>query len=89
MSVKYIDPSYMIRSAPAITTDSIYCARLGSNAVHAAMAGKTEVLISLVNNNFVHLPIRLAVSKRNRVDPESPLWRDVIDRTGQPLLLKS
>jgi hypothetical protein len=37
----------------------------------------------------VHLPIRLAVSKRNRVDPESPLWRDVIDRTGQPLLLKS
>lgn len=88
ISVKYIDPSYMIRSAPAITTDSIYCARLGSNAVHAAMAGKTEVLISLVNNNFVHLPIRLAVSKRNRVDPESPLWRDVIDRTGQPLLLK-
>lgn len=89
VSVKYIDPSYMIRSAPAHTTDSIYCARLGSNAVHAAMAGKTEVLISLVNNNFVHLPIRLAVSKRNRVDPESPLWRDVIDRTGQPLLLKS
>jgi len=89
VTVKYIDPSYMIRSAPAITTDSIYCARLGSNAVHAAMAGKTEVLISLVNNNFVHLPIRLAVSKRNRVDPESPLWRDVIDRTGQPLLLKS
>jgi 6-phosphofructokinase 1 len=89
ISVKYIDPSYMIRSAPAITTDSIYCARLGSNAVHAAMAGKTEVLISLVNNNFVHLPIRLAVSRRNRVDPESPLWRDVIDRTGQPLLLKS
>jgi 6-phosphofructokinase 1 len=89
ISVKYIDPSYMIRSAPAITSDSIYCARLGSNAVHAAMAGKTEVLISLVNNNFVHLPIRLAVSKRNRVDPESPLWRDVIDRTGQPLLLKS
>jgi 6-phosphofructokinase 1 len=89
ISVKYIDPSYMIRSSPAITTDAIYCARLGSNAVHAAMAGKTEVLISLVNNNFVHLPIRLAVSKRNRVDPESPLWRDVIDRTGQPLLLKS
>jgi 6-phosphofructokinase 1 len=89
ISVKYIDPSYMIRSAAAITTDSIYCARLGSNAVHAAMAGKTEVLISLVNNNFVHLPIRLAVSKRNRVDPESALWRDVIDRTGQPLLLKS
>jgi 6-phosphofructokinase 1 len=88
MTVKYIDPSYMIRSAAANSGDSIYCARLGTNAVHAAMAGKTKILISLVNNTFVHLPIRLAVSKRNRVDPESPLWRDVIETTGQPVLMK-
>ena len=86
--VKYIDPSYMIRSAAANSGDGIYCARLGTNAVHAAMAGKTKVLISLVNNTFVHLPIRLAVSKRNRVDPESPLWRDVIETTGQPVSMK-
>ena len=86
-SVKYIDPSYMIRSAPANSGDGIYCARLGTNAVHAAMAGKTKVLISLVNNTFVHLPIRLAVSKRNKVDPESPLWRDVIETTGQPVAM--
>jgi 6-phosphofructokinase 1 len=89
MTVKYIDPSYMIRSAAANSGDSIYCARLGTNAVHAAMAGKTKILISLVNNTFVHLPIRLAVSKRNRVDPESPLWRDVIETTGQPILMKN
>jgi len=88
ITVKYIDPSYMIRSAAANSGDSVYCARLGTNAVHAAMAGKTKILISLVNNTFVHLPIRLAVSKRNRVDPESPLWRDVIETTGQPVLMK-
>jgi 6-phosphofructokinase 1 len=88
MSVKYIDPSYVIRSKAANSGDSIYCARLGTNAVHAAMAGKTKVLISVVNNTFVHLPIRLAVSKRNRVDPGSSLWRDVIETTGQPLFMK-
>jgi 6-phosphofructokinase 1 len=89
MSIKYIDPSYIIRSKPANSGDSIYCARLGTNAVHAAMSGKTKVLISLVNNTFVHLPIRLAVSKRNCVDPESSLWRDVIETTGQPVLMKN
>jgi 6-phosphofructokinase 1 len=89
ISVKYIDPSYMIRSAAANSGDGIYCTRLGTNAVHAAMAGKTKILITLVNNNFVHLPIRLAVSKRNRVDPESPLWRDVIEATGQPVQIRN
>jgi 6-phosphofructokinase 1 len=89
ISVKYIDPSYMIRSAAANSGDGIYCTRLGTNAVHAAMAGKTKILISLVNNNFVHLPIRLAVSRRNRVDPESPLWRDVIEATGQPVQIRN
>jgi 6-phosphofructokinase 1 len=89
ISIKYIDPSYMIRSAAANSGDGIYCARLGTNAVHAAMAGKTKILISLVNNTFVHLPIRLAVSRRNRVDPDSPLWRDVIETTGQPILMKN
>ena len=83
--VKYIDPSYMIRSTPAQATDAIYCARLGAHAVHAAMAGKTEILISLVNDVFVHLPTNMAVSRRNRVDPESSLWRDVLEVTRQPM----
>ena len=84
-SLKYIDPSYMIRATPAHPGDSIYCSRLGANAAHAGMAGKTEVLISLVNNVFVHLPIKAAVARRNRVDPESPLWRDVLEVTRQPI----
>ena len=84
-SLNYIDPSYMIRSTPAHPGDSIYCARLGAHAAHAAMAGKTEVLISLVNSTFVHLPIETAVSRRNMVEPEGPLWRDVLEVTRQPL----
>lgn len=84
---KYIDPGYMIRSSPANPNDSIYCARLGNNAVHAAMAGKTAALVGLVNNQYVHLPISVTVTARNRIDPESPLWRDVIEATGQPPLM--
>lgn len=85
INLKYIDPSYIVRSAPAEPTDSVYCSRLGHNAVHAAMAGKTRVLMGLVNNTFVHVPIPMAVSARNRVDPDSSLWRDVIEATHQPV----
>lgn len=87
VNLKYIDPSYIIRSAVAAPTDSLYCSRLGNNAAHAAMAGKTRIVISQVNNYFVHVPIRMVVSKRNRVDPESSLWRDVIEATHQPLVM--
>ncbi|MBN1795653.1 MAG: ATP-dependent 6-phosphofructokinase [Sedimentisphaerales bacterium] len=89
INLRYIDPSYMIRSAPANPHDSIYCARLGTNAVHAAMAGRTGVLIGLVHNQLVHVPIHLAVSRKNAIDPDSELWRDVIEATGQPPLMKN
>ncbi len=88
INLKYIDPSYMIRSAPANPNDSTYCARLGSHAVHAAMAGKTGLIISLIHSHFVHVPIHMAVSGRKRIDPHKELWRDVTEATGQPLLLK-
>ncbi len=87
INLKYIDPSYIIRSSPPHANDSIYCARLGDHAVHAAMAGKTKVLISLVHDTFVHLPMNMAVSKRNSVNPESSLWRDVLSITRQPIVM--
>ncbi len=83
ITLKYIDPSYIIRAAPANPTDAIYCARLGANAVHAAMSGRTSCLVGLVNHRLVHVPIGLATGHRNRVNPESPLWRDVLETTGQ------
>ena len=84
INLKYIDPSYAIRSAPADPDDSIYCERLGNAAVHAAMAGKTKLIIGLVNNEFVHLPIKTVITHRNKIDPESSLWRDTIDAVNQP-----
>jgi 6-phosphofructokinase 1 len=83
-TVKYIDPSYMVRSSPAVPTDSAYCERLGNNAVHAAMAGRTKTLIGIVHGQYVHIPVKAAVSKRNYVDPEGALWRDAVDATQQP-----
>jgi 6-phosphofructokinase 1 len=83
ITLKYIDPSYIIRAAPANPTDAIYCARLGANAVHAAMSGRTSCLVGLVNHRLVHVPISLATGHRNRVNPESALWRDVVETTGQ------
>lgn len=85
LAMKYIDPSYMIRSTPACPSDSIYCARLGANAVHAAMTGRTACLVGRVNNRLVHVPIGAASDRRNRVDPQGALWRDVVNDTGQPL----
>lgn len=85
INMKYIDPSYLIRSSPANPSDSVYCDRLGSNAVHAAMAGKTKIIIGMVNNEFVHIPTAIAIVQRNKVEPESSLWRDAVEATRQPL----
>jgi len=89
INLKYIDPSYMIRSAPAVPDDSIYCAILGQHAVHAAMAGKTDLVIGQWNNIFTHVPIDLAISRRKQVDPHSRFYNSVIEATGQPVSMKN
>jgi len=87
INLKYIDPSYEVRAAVTTANDSIYCERLGNNAVHAAMAGKTKIVIGLVHDKYVHIPISMATLKRNTVDPESSLWRDCLDATLQPVYM--
>ncbi|MEI8094029.1 MAG: ATP-dependent 6-phosphofructokinase [Spirochaetales bacterium] len=87
VNLRYIDPSYIIRSAPADPNDSLYCARLGANAVHAAMTGRTKMLVSLWSNKFVHVPIKMATKNRNYVNPKGSLWRDVIEATRQPVTM--
>jgi 6-phosphofructokinase 1 len=89
VGLRYIDPSYMIRSAPATANDALYCLRLGTNAVHAAMSGRTRMIIGMLHNEMVHIPMSLAISRRNKIDPESALWRDALDATGQPALMKN
>lgn len=89
INLKYIDPSYLVRSSPANPSDSLYCGMLGQNAVHAAMAGKTEMLIASWHDSFIHLPIETAISERKVIDPESPFWLSVIEATGQPMDMKN
>lgn len=84
VNLKYIDPSYLIRSVPADPYDSVYCIRLAHAAVHAAMAGRTELVVGPWHRRFVHIPIPLAISHRSKVDPEGDLWMSVLETTGQP-----
>jgi len=83
-SVKYIDPSYMIRSVPANADDSVFCFQLAENAVHAAMSGRTAMVVGLWNGHFVHVPTELAIATRKKVDTAGLLWQSVLDNTGQP-----
>jgi 6-phosphofructokinase 1 len=84
-TLKYIDPSYIIRSAPAIPSDSIYCAILAQNAVHAAMAGKTGLIIGSWNDRYTHVPIEAVIRKRKTIDPDGLFWLHVVANTGQPI----
>ena len=82
-SVKYFDPSYMIRSVPARGTDAIRCYMLARNAVHAAMAGRTNCVVGNLGESYALVPINLATIERQRVSLKSDLWRSVMDATGQ------
>jgi len=84
VELKYIDPSYTIRSLPAIARDSAFCLLLGQNAVHAGMAGKTDMVVGNWNHQGTHVPISLAVSQRKKLDPEGWIWNSVLAITGQP-----
>lgn len=83
VSLKYIDPSYIIRSLPANANDSVFCGFLGRAAVHAGMAGKTKLLISYWNSHYVHVPIDASAGRRKRIDPKGRLWQSVLEATGQ------
>lgn len=85
LNLKYIDPSYAIRSVESNPFDSVYCIRLAQNAVHAALAGRTELVIGRWRGRYVHIPMALAVSRRNQVCPDGDLWLSVLETTGQPL----
>ncbi|GFK92377.1 ATP-dependent 6-phosphofructokinase [Fundidesulfovibrio magnetotacticus] len=82
-TIKYIDPSYIIRSVPANANDRVYCGFLGQFAVHAAMAGKTGMVVSKVYGRFVHLPFDLVTRRRKKLDLTSDYWRAVLESTGQ------
>jgi 6-phosphofructokinase 1 len=88
VNLKYIDPSYTIRSVPANASDSIYCGALGQYAVHAGMAGKTGMLVGLMKDEYVHLPLNM-VGSGSKVNPDGNVWMRVLESTGQPPSMKN
>jgi 6-phosphofructokinase 1 len=84
INLKYIDPSYLIRSTLANSSDNVFCGFLGQNAVHAGMAGKTAMLISIWNNTYVHIPLKLVIGGRKQVNLNGRLWLSVLESIGQP-----
>jgi 6-phosphofructokinase 1 len=83
INLKYIDPSYMIRSLQANANDSVFCGFLGRDAVHAGMTGKTRMLVGHWNNHFVHVPMAVSARQRKQVSPKGKLWSTVLEATGQ------
>ncbi|MFP4391815.1 MAG: ATP-dependent 6-phosphofructokinase [Desulfohalobiaceae bacterium] len=88
ITLKFIDPSYIIRSIPANANDRVYCGFLGQNAVHAAMAGKTNMVISNLQDHYIHLPLDLVIKERRKLNTSSNYWRAVLESTGQPPSMK-
>ena len=86
VNIKYIDPSYIIRSVPANPEDAVYCGMLAEHAVHAAMSGRTRMIIGNWNSRFVHLPMDIIQYGRKKIDPQGALWQSVLLSTGQPPL---
>lgn len=84
ITIRYIDPSYAIRSVEANSYDSVYCLQLAQSAVHAAMAGKTGVVVGQFRRRFVHIPVGLLNRETNQVNPNGDLWWSVLENTGQP-----
>lgn len=83
MTMKFIDPSYIIRSVPANAGDRVYCGFLGQHAVHAAVAGKTDMVVTQLKSSMVHLPLELVSVKRRSLNTHSTYWASVMDATGQ------
>jgi 6-phosphofructokinase 1 len=85
VNIKYIDPSYIIRSVPANSDDSIFCADLARAAVNAAMAGKTDMLIGYWHGEFTNVPLTASTAVQKRINLDQGIWRSVLASTGQPL----
>jgi 6-phosphofructokinase 1 len=88
INLKYVDPSYLIRSVPASPQDNVYCTRLAQAAVHAGISGRTNMLVGRWHGSFVHIPFELVTHGRRRVEPDADLWLSVLETTGQPARMR-
>ena len=83
-SIKYVDPTYMVRATSATAADNILCLQLAHDAVHGAFAGYTNFMTGKVNGRSVLIPLREASGKRNAIQPSGNFWQQLVFATGQP-----
>jgi 6-phosphofructokinase 1 len=84
VTVKYIDPSYVIRSVPANAWDRVLAHQMARNAAHAAMSGRTDMLVGYWHGEIVHVPLPAVIARTKRLEPTGDLWGSVVSATGQP-----
>lgn len=84
MVMRYLDPSYIIRSCAPDAEDALLCDLFARHAAHAAMSGRTGMIVGLLHDEFIHVPIGLLGTRQKRVDPSGPEWQAVLATTGQP-----
>ena len=89
-TLKYIDPSYMVRTVPANSADRQFCSVLAQNAVHGAMAGFTNFTSGIIKGVSVNLPIELVANGvKNKLAYEDRSWQRLLASTGQPPFLNN
>jgi len=88
VDIKYIDPSYAIRSQAATSLDSAFCLLLGQHAVHAGMSGCTDMMVGFWNHRYTHVPLSLVAGRRKQIEPDEEIWQRVLDTTGQPASMR-
>jgi 6-phosphofructokinase 1 len=88
LTLKYVEPSYAIRSVRPDPHDAVYCLRLAQSAVHAGMAGRTDMVVGRRHNRFIHVPISLVISERYQVAPDGDLWMSVLEQTAEPVEMR-
>ncbi len=84
-TLKYIDPSYTIRSLPANSVDAEFCLVLGQHAVHAGLTGRTNMAVGYWNRHFTHIPLPIVVAESRQLNPNGEVWQRVLESTGQPV----
>lgn len=83
-TVKYIDPTYMIRAVPANATDNLYCTLLAHSAIHGVMAGYTGFVTGPINGNYAYIPLTDVAQAKNEVNTRDHKWAWVRSVTNQP-----
>ncbi|XP_022855252.1 ATP-dependent 6-phosphofructokinase 7-like [Olea europaea var. sylvestris] len=87
ITLKYIDPTYMIRAIPSNASDNVYCTLLAQSAVHGAMAGYTGFTVGLVNGRHTYIPFNRIIERQNKVVITDRMWARLLSSTNQPSFL--